>query len=188
MVNVIWYHTVQHTTFWYKLPLWYPDSWTAAIAQLVRILARYEEVPGSSPAHVTEQVRRQTIQSLWRKSSASGANTGQPGQTLVGKTRWVKQKTRNTIVWYKLASWYPDSHPARGPAGQPEGQPASKQIVSLYVLFHVIYIYIYIYIHVCVLPYIVICCIHVLYVAKRSDKIRPPKPAGQLAGRGKLPG
>ena len=59
----------------------------AATAQWVGRQARVAKVPGSSPAIVTERVRRQTFQSLWRKSFAPGANTGHTGQELVGKTR-----------------------------------------------------------------------------------------------------
>ena len=40
----------------------------------------------------TNRVTRQTLQSLWGSAFASGANTGQPGKELVGKTRRVQTK------------------------------------------------------------------------------------------------
>ena len=40
----------------------------------------------------TIRIRRQTLQSLWGSAFASGANTGQPGQELEGKTRRDKKE------------------------------------------------------------------------------------------------
>ena len=47
----------------------------------------------------TIRVRRQTLQRLWGSALASGANTGQPGQELEGKTHRVNKATKQIYTY-----------------------------------------------------------------------------------------
>ena len=75
---------------------------TAAIAQLVRVLARKAKVPGSSPANVSEWLRRQAVQSLWGNPSppeqSPGNQVNNCREDSLSQANEQRQTTENDVI------------------------------------------------------------------------------------------